>query len=304
MIADVDATAAQALASKFGVSGYPTIKFFPKGSTSPTDYQGGRTADTIVKWVNEKTGTSRKVKVPPSAVTTLTTENFDELVLGSKAALVEFYAPWCGHCKSLAPKYEELGKVFAGESDVLIGKVDATEEGALADKFGIQGYPTLKFFPANSAEPEDYNEARELDAMVNFINLKAGTHRTADGKLLPSAGRVKALDAILSAASFAVSSAVVDQIKSAAASLEGKAVAFGKLYVSFAEKVAAKGADYVEKELQRIQKMSASPSIKPEAKSAFQLKQNILRAFSAATATIEEPPLIGSDSSNEEDDEL
>ncbi len=98
-IAAVDATQAQSLASKYGVQGYPTIKFFPKGSTTPEEYQGGRTADTIVKWVNDKVGTTRKVKTAPSFVTTLTSDNFDQFVGGNKAALVEFYAPWCGHCK-------------------------------------------------------------------------------------------------------------------------------------------------------------------------------------------------------------
>jgi protein disulfide-isomerase A6 len=90
----VDATEASELADKFGVKGYPTLKFFPKGSTTPVDYDGGRTADTIVQWINKKVGTNRKVKVAPSNVVTLTTENFDSLVLGPKAALVEFYAPW------------------------------------------------------------------------------------------------------------------------------------------------------------------------------------------------------------------
>lgn len=119
-LAAVDATQAQELADKYGVKGYPTLKYFPKGSIVAEDYEGGRTAETIVKydaqlhcktcstpfhvvfvccrWVNEKVGTNRKVKVPPSHVAALTTETFDSTVLGSKAALVEFYAPWYVYC--------------------------------------------------------------------------------------------------------------------------------------------------------------------------------------------------------------
>eukprot|EP00981_Chlorochromonas_danica_P011841 scaffold4305_cov170-Ochromonas_danica.AAC.4 len=100
-----------------------------------------------------------------------------EVVLGEKAALVEFYAPWCGHCKSLAPEYEKLGKIFAGDSDVLIAKVDATEEGNLASRFDVSGYPTLKFFPANSVEPIPYEGARTAAGMLEFINTQAGTAR-------------------------------------------------------------------------------------------------------------------------------
>lgn len=88
----------------------------------------------LFRWVNDKIGTNRKVKHAPSHVVALTTETFDSVVLGSKAALVEFYAPWCGHCKSLAPKYEQLAKAFAGESEVVIAKVDATEEQDLASR--------------------------------------------------------------------------------------------------------------------------------------------------------------------------
>ncbi len=49
--------------------------------------------------------------------------------------------------QTFAPKYEELGKIFAGEKDVLIAKVDATEEADLAKKYDITGYPTLLWFP-------------------------------------------------------------------------------------------------------------------------------------------------------------
>ena len=51
------------------------------------------------RYINEKVGTSKKIKAAPSHVITLTADNFDSYVLGKKAALVEFYAPWCGHCK-------------------------------------------------------------------------------------------------------------------------------------------------------------------------------------------------------------
>jgi protein disulfide-isomerase A6 len=101
VIAAVDATASPDLAKKYGVTGYPTIKYFPKGESvdKAQEYDGGRSADTIVSWVNNKIGTSRKVKTAPSAVVALTDSTFDTEALGKKAALVEFYAPWCGHCK-------------------------------------------------------------------------------------------------------------------------------------------------------------------------------------------------------------
>jgi protein disulfide-isomerase A6 len=152
-IAALDATTAQSIAEKYGVQGYPTIKFFPKGSTTPEEFEGGRTADTIVKWVNSKIGTSKVVRKPPTAVTVLDEATFDSIALDpTKTVLVEFYAPWCGHCKvsphsshfyrlahrplrqTLAPKYEQLAKVFAGEADVVIANVDATENNELATR--------------------------------------------------------------------------------------------------------------------------------------------------------------------------
>lgn len=277
-ITAVDATVANDLAKEYGITGFPTIKFFPKGSTKAEDYDGGRTADTIISWVNKKVGTNRKLKALPSAVTTLTTENFD-LALGSKAALVEFYAPWCGHCKTLAPIYENLAKVFAGDKGVLIAKVDATEEEALGTKYDIQGFPTLKFFPAGSSEPEAYEGGRELEALVDFINEKAGTHRDYKGDLTETAGRVSALDELISKAEYVVDSSLVAALKSAAASLTGEAVAFAKTYISTAEKTLEKGAGYIEKEAKRVAGLVSGGSIKPDSKTLFQLKQNILKAF-------------------------
>ena len=111
-----------------------------------------------------------------SAVLDLLPSNFDDIVLNSgKPALVEFFAPWCGHCKSLAPVYEELATNFEFAKDkVSIGKVDADEHKDLGRKFGVQGFPTLKWFDGKSAEPVDYKSGRDLESLTAFIQEKTG----------------------------------------------------------------------------------------------------------------------------------
>ncbi|KAJ7066967.1 protein disulfide isomerase [Mycena amicta] len=82
--------------------------------------------------------------VAASNVVELNPTNWDSIIGKGKPALVEFYAPWCGHCKSLAPTYEQLADAFAGK-DVVIAKIDADGEGKpLGTKYGVTGFPTLK----------------------------------------------------------------------------------------------------------------------------------------------------------------
>jgi len=61
----------------------------------------------------------------------------------------------CGHCKALAPTYDKLGLAFAKAEDVIIAKVDADAEKTLGSKFGVSGYPTLKYFPKGSTTAEE-----------------------------------------------------------------------------------------------------------------------------------------------------
>ena len=93
-------------------------------------------------------------------VVELTESNFKKLVLGSEDMwLVEFFAPWCGHCKNLAPHWSKAAKELKGK--VKLGAVDATVHQSLAQQYGVQGYPTIKYFPQGiKSGPEEYNGGR------------------------------------------------------------------------------------------------------------------------------------------------
>jgi len=77
-------------------------------------------------------------------------KSFSDIVLDPKKdVLLEFYAPWCGHCKKLAPVYDELGAALKEDNDVVIAKMDATTNDP-PKGHNIQGFPTIKFFPKNN----------------------------------------------------------------------------------------------------------------------------------------------------------
>eukprot|EP00604_Paraphysomonas_vestita_P003913 CAMPEP_0174819044 /NCGR_PEP_ID=MMETSP1107-20130205/2053_1 /TAXON_ID=36770 /ORGANISM="Paraphysomonas vestita, Strain GFlagA" /LENGTH=304 /DNA_ID=CAMNT_0016031833 /DNA_START=295 /DNA_END=1206 /DNA_ORIENTATION=+ len=108
-----------------------------------------------------------------SDVIQLTEANFNALVMESNEEwLVEFYAPWCGHCKNLAPEWETAATSLKG-SGVKLGAVDATVETNLASKYGVKGYPTIKVFPAGKkGKAQDYQGPRESNGIVNYaLNL-------------------------------------------------------------------------------------------------------------------------------------
>lgn len=112
---------------------------------------------------------------------------------------MEFYAPWCGHCKNLEPEYEKAATTLAGVVKVVA--VDATQSEKLAQKYQIQGFPTLKVFGIDKNAPVDYQGARTADGIVaeamrqaNKLvkDRKAGKKSSSSGSSSGDAGANKA----------------------------------------------------------------------------------------------------------------
>jgi len=170
----VDMDTHQSVGGPYNVQGFPTIKVFAGNKQKPEDYNGARSASAIVDsamshlrtLVNERlsgksgsggggSGSGGKKSSSGAGdakdVVELTDSNFEELVLKSNDMwLVEFFAPWCGHCKSLAPHWQSAATELKGK--VKVGAVDATVHTVMASRYGVRGYPTIKMFPAGKKD--------------------------------------------------------------------------------------------------------------------------------------------------------
>uniref|UniRef100_A0A6B2L798 Thioredoxin domain-containing protein n=1 Tax=Arcella intermedia TaxID=1963864 RepID=A0A6B2L798_9EUKA len=116
-----------------------------------------------------------------SDVVELSDANFKKLVLGSDLPfLVEFFAPWCGHCQRLAPEWEKAATNLKGIMPV--GKVDCTVHQSLCGQYQVQGYPTIKLFSDKGKKVEDYQQARQAASIVRYAtdSLPNLVQRVAD----------------------------------------------------------------------------------------------------------------------------
>lgn len=195
----VDADKHQSLGGQYEVRGFPTIKIFGANKQKPENYQGGRTAEAIVdaalsslrslaldrlngRGGGQDYGRQQKYSGGSSgggdggkkSVIELTDDNFDRQVLNSDDVwLVEFFAPWCGHCKNLEPEWAAAAAEVAEHTKgkVKLGAVDATVHQGLASRYGIRGFPSIKIFQKGE-EPMDYEGGRtKADIVARALDL-------------------------------------------------------------------------------------------------------------------------------------
>lgn len=190
-VAAVDCDAHGTLAQQHGVQGFPTIKMFSvdaKGKQQVSDYNGGRTADALVDYVLTSLKKQAKAKLgkgtssgkggsssgggfyPASSdVVTLSDDDFEEQVIqDDNVWFVEFFAPWCGHCKALKSDWMAAARQL--KDKVKVGAVDCTGPGqAVCQKYGVQGFPTLKLFNKGAkSSPIDYQGGRDQASISEF----------------------------------------------------------------------------------------------------------------------------------------
>lgn len=200
-VAGVDADAHGSLAQQYGIQGFPTIKLFytdAAGSLKTVEYKGGRNAKDIVQWSlsqaekialkkitwskgpfssnshsnarkNKDSGNtgSSEFYPPSSGVVNLDDDTFHLVVTsGEGYYMVEFYAPWCGHCKNLKPTWIELAQALDGK--VGVGAVDCTVSKGTCSEYGIQGFPSLYLFVPGQDKPIEYGGGRDLGSLQAY----------------------------------------------------------------------------------------------------------------------------------------
>ncbi|KAE9603933.1 hypothetical protein Lal_00002388 [Lupinus albus] len=110
-------------------------------------------------------------------VLTLDHSNFTDIVSKHDFIVVEFYAPWCGHCQKLAPEYEKAASVLSShDPPIVLAKVDANEavNKEIAAQFGVQGFPTIKILRNGGKDSQVYKGPREADGIVDYVKRQSG----------------------------------------------------------------------------------------------------------------------------------
>jgi len=179
-IAKIDCTAHQSVCKENEIRGYPTLAYFRNGAKVEA-YKGGRGLADLKEFVSAQLGVAAggdaapAKEAEPEAPTVVAKLDKDSFEAGVEkgVTIVKFFAPWCGHCKRLAPTWEKLAEHYVDVEGVSVAHVDCTVEEnknrALCDGQGVNGFPTLNIYKAGEKAGE-YSGKRDLDSLIAFVD--------------------------------------------------------------------------------------------------------------------------------------
>lgn len=189
-ISKVDCTQYRPVCQEFDVKGYPTLLWIVDGK-KVEKYTGARSLDDLKSYVDRTVGSKREAaattneKVVPTvvegaAVLQLTADNFEHSI-SKGVTFVKFFAPWCGHCKRMAPTWDELAVKFVDNADVKIAKVDCTlgDNKELCSEQEVNGFPTIFLYKAG-AKVNEYSGSRQLDDLYDYVQRQADADKKVE----------------------------------------------------------------------------------------------------------------------------
>ncbi|KAG6776092.1 hypothetical protein POTOM_019596 [Populus tomentosa] len=172
-----DLEASQSALQYFGLKEYQAPLLVIQTTDGKKYLKSNLESDHIAPWVKEY----KEGKVPPfiksepipeaneEPVKVVVADSLDDLVTKSgKNVLLEFYAPWCGHCQKLAPILEEIAVSYQRDADVLIAKLDATANDIPGDTYDVKGFPTV-YFRSASGKMVQYEGDKTKQDIIDFI---------------------------------------------------------------------------------------------------------------------------------------
>ncbi|EDO41376.1 predicted protein, partial [Nematostella vectensis] len=173
VLAAVDATKEAALGKRFKVEGYPTGTSYMDGEFAFDVNE--RKGDSIVNFMKDPKEPPRPPPPEqewseiPSEVYHLSDTTFKSFVKKKKHVLVMFYAPWCGHCKKAKPELMSAAKHHKDKNKIAYAAVDCTKEMAVCQQFGVEGYPTFRYFNYGKNDFK-YTSGREAKDFIQFMD--------------------------------------------------------------------------------------------------------------------------------------
>lgn len=199
----------------------------------------------------------------------------------------------------MAPTWETLAEDFINEPSVVIAKVDAEADNskATAGEYGVTSYPTIKFFPKGSTEPEAYSGGRTEKDLIDFINGKAGTHRVPGGGLDATGGTIDVLNHIAlkyAAGTEKLADLAAEAKKVAAGLAEDAQYKYAQYYLRVFDKL-SQNEGYVAKESARLDNIIRKGGLAPSKLDELQSKTNILKQYTQEAAEKVAEKVVGKD---------